>query len=43
MALMNMSFNLKGHLIVNTPRPAVAMFQQSGMDVFVIGDFVVQR
>jgi carbamoyltransferase len=43
MALMNTSFNLKGHPVVNTLRQAVEMFQQSGMDVLVIGDFVVQR
>src|SRR5262249_41355338 len=41
--VLNTSFNLKGEPIVNTPRQAVEMFQQTGMDYLLIGDFVVQR
>ncbi len=41
--VLNTSFNLKGQPIVNTPRQAVEMLQQSGMDYLVIGDFVVRR
>jgi carbamoyltransferase len=41
--VLNTSFNLKGQPIVNTPREAVAMFQQTGMDYLLIGDFVVRR
>ena len=39
--LLNTSFNLKGEPIVNTPYDAIAMFQQTGLDHLVIGDFVV--
>lgn len=41
--VLNTSFNLKGDPIVNTPYDAIAMFQQTGMDHLVIGDFVVSR
>lgn len=41
--VLNTSFNLKGQPIVNTPREAVEMFQQTGMDYLLIGDFVVRR
>jgi carbamoyltransferase len=41
--VLNTSFNLKGQPIVNTPRQAVEMFQQTGMDYLLIGDFVVRR
>jgi carbamoyltransferase len=41
--VLNTSFNLKGQPIVNTPRQAVEMFRQSGMDFLIIGDFLVRR
>ncbi len=41
--VLNTSFNLKGDPIVNTPYDAIAMFQQTGMDHLVIGDFLVSR
>ena len=41
--VLNTSFNLKGQPIVNTPRQALEMFQQSGMDFLIIGDFLVRR
>jgi carbamoyltransferase len=41
--VLNTSFNLKGQPIVETPRQAVEMFQQTEMDYLLIGDFVVRR
>lgn len=41
--VLNTSFNLKGEPIVNTPREAFRTFMQSGMDVLVLGDYVVEK
>ena len=41
--LLNTSFNLRGEPIVNTPAEAFNTFQQSGMDVLVLGDYVVEK
>ena len=41
--LLNTSFNLKGEPIVNTPREAFETFHRSGMDVLVLGDYVVEK
>lgn len=41
--VLNTSFNLKGEPIVNTPAEAVRTFSQSGMDVLVLGDCVVEK
>jgi carbamoyltransferase len=41
--LLNTSFNLKGEPIVNTPREAFETFRRSGMDVLVLGDYVVEK
>ena len=41
--LLNTSFNLRGEPIVNTPAEAFNTFHQSGMDVLVLGDYVVQK
>jgi carbamoyltransferase len=41
--LLNTSFNLKGEPIVNTPAEAFNTFNQSGMDVLVLGDCVVEK
>ena len=41
--VLNTSFNLKGDPIVNTPYDAITMFQQTGLDHLVLGDFVVSR
>jgi carbamoyltransferase len=41
--LLNTSFNLKGEPIVNTPAEAFHTFMQSGMDVLVLGDCVVEK
>src|SRR5262245_1378685 len=41
--LLNTSFNLRGQPIVNTPAEAFNTFHQSGMDVLVLGDYVVEK
>ena len=41
--ILNTSFNLKGEPIVNTPHEALHTFSQSGMDVLVLGDYVIDK
>ena len=41
--LLNTSFNLKGEPIVNTPAEAYRTFVQSGMEVLVLGDCVIEK
>jgi carbamoyltransferase len=41
--IMNTSFNLRGEAIVHTPTDAVRTFFSSGMDVLVIGGFLVEK
>lgn len=41
--VLNTSFNLKGEPIVNTPANAYSTFSRSGMDMLVLGDFVVEK
>jgi carbamoyltransferase len=41
--VLNTSFNLKGEPIVNTPEEAFSSFQRSGMDVLVLGDFIISK
>ena len=41
--VLNTSFNLKGEPIVNTPREAFHTFTQSGMDVLVLGEYVIEK
>ncbi len=41
--LLNTSFNLKGELIVNSPRESFLTFNQSGMDSLVLGDCVIEK
>jgi carbamoyltransferase len=41
--LLNTSFNLKGEPIVNTPREAFKTFAQSGLEVLVLGDHVIEK
>jgi carbamoyltransferase len=41
--VLNTSFNLKGEPIVNTPQEAFNSFERSGMDVLVLGDYVVEK
>jgi carbamoyltransferase len=40
---LNTSFNVKGDPIVNTPYQALATFYGSGMDVLIIGDFLLEK
>jgi carbamoyltransferase len=41
--IMNTSFNLKGEPIVCTPKDAIRTFYSSGLDLLVMGDFVVAK
>ncbi len=41
--VLNTSFNLRGEPIVNTPKEAFSTFSQSGMDVLVLGQHIVQK
>jgi carbamoyltransferase len=40
---LNTSFNLKGEPIVNTPQEAFHTFTRSGMDMLVVGDYLVDK
>jgi carbamoyltransferase len=41
--LLNTSFNLKGEPIVNSPADAYATFVDSGIDLLVIGNFLITK
>jgi carbamoyltransferase len=41
--LMNTSFNLRGEPIVASPANAYRTFSQSGIDMLVMGDFVIEK
>ena len=41
--LLNTSFNLRGEPIVTTPADALSTFQRSGLDLLVLGNFVVRK
>ncbi|HZX50252.1 MAG TPA: carbamoyltransferase N-terminal domain-containing protein [Candidatus Paceibacterota bacterium] len=41
--VLNTSFNLKGEPIVNTPANALSTFQKSGLDLLVLGNFLVYK
>jgi len=41
--LLNTSFNLRGEPIVNNPTDALATFCRSGLDLLVLGDYVVRK
>ena len=41
--VLNTSFNLKGEPIVNTPAEAFNSFSKSGMDMLVLGNYVVDK
>jgi len=41
--VLNTSFNLKGEPIVNSPADAYSTFIRSGIDVLVMGNFVVNK
>lgn len=41
--LLNTSFNVKGEPIVNSPKDALNTFRNSGIDVLVLEDFVIEK
>ena len=41
--VLNTSFNLRGEPIVNTPQEAFNTFTQSGMDVLILGDYMIEK
>jgi carbamoyltransferase len=41
--IMNTSFNLRGEAIVHTPTDALRTFFSSGMDLLVIGSFLIEK
>jgi carbamoyltransferase len=41
--VLNTSFNLKGEPIVNTPQQAFQTFQRSGMDILVLGNYIIEK
>ncbi|UCF07582.1 MAG: carbamoyl transferase [Thermoplasmata archaeon] len=40
---LNTSFNVKGDPIVNTPYQALATFYGSGMDVLILGNYILEK
>lgn len=42
-ALLNTSFNLKGEPIVSSPLDAYSTFERSGMDLLILGSFVISK
>ncbi len=41
--ILNTSFNLKGEPIVNSPKDAYSTFIRSGIDILVLGDYLVYK
>ncbi len=41
--LLNTSFNKKGMPIVETPEQAIALFQESALDVLVLNNFLIEK
>jgi carbamoyltransferase len=41
--LLNTSFNLRGEPIVNSPADALSTFRRSGLDVLVLGNFLLKQ
>lgn len=41
--LLNTSFNIMGEPIVNHPREAIRCFYDNGLDVLILGDFVLRK
>jgi carbamoyltransferase len=41
--LLNTSFNLSGEPIVTSPADAIRTFYTCGLDVLVIGDYVIEK
>jgi len=41
--ILNTSFNVRGEPIVCTPREAIRCFYDTGMDILVLGNFILQK
>ena len=41
--ILNTSFNLKGQPIVETPRDALMTFFGCGLDVLILGNYIVEK
>ena len=41
--LINTSFNIKGDPIVDNPDDAIITFYKSGLDVLVLGNFIIRK
>lgn len=41
--ILNTSFNVKGEPIINTPREALKCFIDTGLDVLVVGNFMLKK
>jgi len=41
--ILNTSFNLKGEPIVNSPWDAINTFMKSGIDILILGNFLVEK
>jgi carbamoyltransferase len=41
--LMNTSFNVRGEPIVNSPHDALNTFYDSGLDILVMGNYIVEK
>lgn len=41
--LLNTSFNVKGEPIVHTPREAIKCFYDTGLDVLVLGNYIIKK
>jgi carbamoyltransferase len=41
--ILNTSFNLKGEPIVNTTKEAFSTFMRSGIDILVVGDYIIEK
>ncbi len=42
-SLLNTSFNLHGFPIVNTPRDAMSVFENSGLDILVLNHYMIEK
>ena len=41
--VLNTSFNLRGHPIVNTPEDAFATFCSGGIDILLLGGYIINK
>ncbi len=43
MAVLNTSFNLHGYPIVNSPKDAFFVFENSGLDILVLNNYIIKK